>query len=236
MDFLHWCIDWIKYLMLEFPKPDNLKDLVDKIGVWWIYAALFAIVFSETGLLVGFFLPGDSLLFACGMLCGLDVLNLGILVTLLIIAAIVGDALNYALGYRMGARVYEKGNLWFIKHEHLMAAKAFYERHGGKAIILARFVPLVRTFTPFVAGVARMTYRQFVWYNVIGGVAWVLSMTLAGYFLGQFEFVKVHFEKIVLGIIFVSVLPVVIGGIKHWQAQRRAQTDKSATSPEESTP
>ena len=156
---------------------------MQQIGPVWVYAVLFAIIFSETGLLVGFFLPGDSLLFAAGLLSSqpeiginIVVLNIG-----LMIAAIVGDAVNYSLAKQMGERVFEKGRLRFVKHDHLMAAKAFYERHGGKAIVLARFVPFVRTFTPFVAGVAHMRYRDFAFYNIAGGMAWVFSMTMAGY-------------------------------------------------------
>lgn len=229
MEWLTWIFMEVKWLITDFPKPENLTKLVNYVGPFWIYAALAGIVFAETGLLVGFFLPGDSLLFACGMLAAQDVLNIFILNVVLMVAAIVGDAVNYGLGYKMGARVYSQGNLWFIKHDHLMAAKAFYERHGGKAIILARFVPLVRTFTPFVAGVARMNYGQFVWFNVAGGIGWVLSMTFAGYFLGSFEFVKVHFEKIVIGIILVSVMPIVFHAFQHWLAKRRASKKDEAT-------
>src|SRR5262249_15414892 len=152
---------------------------------WVGYLVLSAIVFSETGLLVGFFLPGDSMLFAAGVLASQEVFNIVALNAALIAAAILGDALNYYVGLQMGEYVFERGRLRFVKHSHLMAAKQFYERHGGKAIVLARFVPLVRTFTPFVAGVARMSYRRFVIYNIVGGVGWVMSMTLAGYFLGQ---------------------------------------------------
>ena len=222
MEWLTWIFTEVKWLVTDFPKPENLTKLVNYVGPVWIYAALAGIVFAETGLLVGFFLPGDSLLFACGMLAAQDVLNIVILNVVLMVAAIVGDAVNYALGYRMGARVYTQGNLWFIKHDHLMAAKAFYERHGGKAIILARFVPLVRTFTPFVAGVARMNYSQFVWFNVAGGIGWVFSMTICGYLLGNIPFVKTHFEKIVIGIILVSILPIAIHALQHWLAKRRA--------------
>ncbi len=224
MEWLTWVFTEVKWLITDLPKPENLSKLVEYVGPIWIYAALAGIVFAETGLLVGFFLPGDSLLFACGMLAAQEppVLNIFILNIVLMVAAIVGDAVNYALGYKLGARVYTKGNLWFIKHDHLMAAKAFYERHGGKAIVLARFVPLVRTFTPFVAGVARMNYSQFVWFNVAGGIGWVISMTTAGYLLGSIPFVKTHFEKIVIGIIVVSVLPIVFHGVQHWLAKRRA--------------
>ena len=146
-------------------------------------------------MLVGFFLPGDSLLFAAGLLASQDVFNIGLLIVVLSVAAVVGDAVNYYLGLQMGQRVFEKGYLRFVKHSHLMAAKEFYERHGGKAIVLARFVPLVRTFTPFVAGVAQMNYLHFAVYNIVGGIGWVTSMTLCGYFLGRIPWISQNFEK-----------------------------------------
>ncbi|REK12241.1 MAG: hypothetical protein DWQ37_12620 [Planctomycetota bacterium] len=215
-------IDWIKWL-IGLAEPENLRTLVNLAGPWWVgYLILFAIIFSETGLLVGFFLPGDSLLFAAGLLSSQGVFNAGLLIVLLSVAAVVGDAVNYALGHQLGQRVFEKGYLRFVKHSHLMAAKEFYERHGGKAIILARFVPLVRTFTPFVAGVAKMTYPQFLLYNVLGGIGWVTSMTLCGYFLGQIPWIRDNFETVVIIIVLVSVLPVALGMFRHWRAGRRA--------------
>ena len=157
-----WIIDWLRYL-IGLADPENLRSLVNLSGPWWVsYAILWAIIFSETGLLVGFFLPGDSLLFAAGLLASQQVFRVGLLIVVLSVAAVLGDAVNYYLGLQMGEHVFERGRLRFVKHSHLMAAKAFYERHGGKAIILARFMPLVRTFTPFVAGVARMNYARFV--------------------------------------------------------------------------
>ncbi len=209
-------IDWLKWL-IGLANPDNLQKAVNLWGPPWVgYLVLAAIIFSETGLLVGFFLPGDSLLFAAGFLASQDIFSIVPLVLVLSVAAIVGDAVNYQIGKRMGVHVFDKGRLPFIKHAHLMHAKAFYERHGGKAIILARFAPLVRTFTPFVAGVAKMNYRQFVLYNIAGGIGWVVSMTVAGYFLGQLPWVKANFEKVVLGIVFVSLLPIVLGA---WNAR-----------------
>lgn len=207
-------IDGIKWLM-GLANPQNLQQAVNLWGPPWVgYLVLGAIIFSETGLLVGFFLPGDSLLFAAGFLASQDIFSLVPLLLVLSIAAVVGDFVNYQIGRQMGEHVFEKGRLRFIKHSHLMAAKAFYERHGGQAIILARFAPLVRTFTPFVAGVARMNYRQFALYNIAGGIGWVVSMTVAGYFLGQIPWVKANFEKVVLMIVFVSLLPLVIGAIR----------------------
>lgn len=220
MSVLTWIIDSIKWLM-GLGHPDNLAKIVNCGGPWWVsYAILFAIIFSETGLLVGFFLPGDSLLFAAGFLASNSVFDIFVLNLTLMIAAVLGDAVNYYLGLTMEEKVFERGHMRFVKHEHLMAAKAFYERHGGKAIVLARFMPFVRTFTPFVAGVARMGYRRFALYNVIGGVAWVGSMTLAGYWLGQFPFIKQHFEKVVIAIVLVSISPLVIGVLKSWIARR----------------
>jgi membrane-associated protein len=207
-------IDGIKWLM-GLANPQNLQQAVNLWGPPWVgYLVLGAIIFSETGLLVGFFLPGDSLLFAAGFLASQNIFSLVPLLVILSIAAVVGDFVNYQIGRQMGEHVFEKGRLRFIKHSHLMAAKAFYERHGGQAIILARFAPLVRTFTPFVAGVAKMNYRQFALYNIAGGIGWVVSMTVAGYFLGQIPWVKANFEKVVLMIVFVSLLPLVIGAIK----------------------
>ena len=229
MSVLHWIIDAFKWL-IGLGNPDNLRHIVNLGGPWWVsYAILFAVIFSETGLLIGFFLPGDSLLFAAGFLASQNVFDIFLLNLTLMIAAIVGDAVNYRLGLTMEEKVFERGHMRFVKHEHLLAAKAFYERHGGKAIVLARFMPFVRTFTPFVAGVARMGYRRFALYNVIGGVAWVASMTLAGYWLGQFQFVEDHFEKFVIGIVLVSISPLVIGVLKSWVARRRKAREASAT-------
>lgn len=221
-------VAWLQWL-IGLAKPENLRVMAESYG-WVGYVLLTTIIFSETGLLIGFFLPGDSLLFATGFLASQRIFDLTLICTLLSVAAIVGDALNYSLGHRMGVHVFERGRLRFVKHEHLMAAKAFYERHGGKAIILARFVPLVRTFTPFVAGVAGMNYRQFALYNVAGGIGWVCSMTIAGYFLGQIPWVQQNFEKVTILIIFVSILPVIIGAWKHRReaAQQAAAGDGAA--------
>jgi membrane-associated protein len=181
---------------------------------------LTAVVFSETGLLIGFFLPGDSMLFAAGFLASQNVFNYWLLNLCLCLAAVIGDACNYYFGRKTTEKVFEKGHFRFVKQEHLLAAREFYDRHGGMAIILARFAPFVRTFTPYVAGIARMDYRQFALYNIIGGVGWVASMTTAGYWLGQIPWVERNFEKVVLTIVLVSVLPVLIGAGKTWLASR----------------
>ncbi|HEY2147470.1 MAG TPA: VTT domain-containing protein, partial [Pirellulales bacterium] len=226
---LHWLIEKIEWLM-SLAHPENLRQVVNLGGPPWIgYAILAAVIFSETGLLVGFFLPGDSLLFAAGFLAsggtaaGEAVFRVEVLIVLLSIAAVLGDAVNYFLGLQMEEHVFEKGRMRFVKHEHLMAAKAFYERHGGKAIVLARFVPLVRTFTPFVAGVARMGYRRFAVYNIAGGVGWVAAMTLAGYWLGNVKFVSEHFEQVVILIVAISLLPVAIGVFRAWRKRSPAK-------------
>ncbi|HEX3725962.1 MAG TPA: VTT domain-containing protein [Pirellulales bacterium] len=209
-------IDWIRWLM-GLAHPENLQTLVNLSGPWWVsYLILFAIIFSETGLLVGFFLPGDSLLFAAGLLASREVFDVGLLIAVLSVAGMVGDAVNFYLGLQMSEHVFERGRLRFVKHSHLIAAKEFYGRHGGQAIILARFVPLVRTFTPFVAGVARMNYSRFVVYNVIGGIGWVTSMTLAGYWLGQISWIRDHFEMVVIGIVLISVLPICAAMARRW--------------------
>lgn len=220
---------WAQLIWLvSLADPEHLKQLVNLGGPWWVsYSVLFAIVFSETGLLVGFFLPGDSLLFAAGFLASQDIFNLILLNAFLIVAAVVGDGVNYYLGLQMSEHVFEKGRLRFVKHEHLMAAKQFYEKHGGMAIVLARFVPLVRTFTPFVAGVARMGYRRFVLYNIAGGAGWVLSMTLAGYWLGRIPLIAEHFEVAVLTVVVISVLPVLVAAVKH-RRQRGGDPDLQA--------
>jgi membrane-associated protein len=175
----------------------------------WIYALLFLVVFCETGLVVTPFLPGDSLLFAAGAVAAAapESLNVHLLVCLLIVAAVIGDGVNYHLGALLGDRV-RHGNR-FIKKQHLDRTHEFYEKYGAKTIIIARFVPIVRTFAPFVAGIGRMSYGKFLTYNVVGAVVWVVSLTYAGYALGNIPFVKKNFEFIVLGIIFLSILPAV---------------------------
>jgi membrane-associated protein len=221
---VHWIIEQIKWL-IGLADPDNLRQLVNVGGHWWLaYAVLGAIIFSETGLLVGFFLPGDSLLFAAGFLASQDIFNIFLLNAALMTAAVVGDAVNYYFGRQMSEHVFERGRLPLVKHEHLLAAKAFYEKHGAMAIILARFVPIVRTFTPFVAGVARMGYRKFGLYNLAGGVGWVLSMTLAGYWLGQIPIVARNFEIAVLSVVVISVLPLVFSVLKSWRQSARFAT------------
>ena len=203
------------HTVLEFFKslthPDGLMQLLTSVfSGWQGYALLFAIVFSETGLLAGFFLPGDSLLFTVGVVAGAGGLNIWAIIGVLIVAAVVGDGVGYLLGRKAGVSVYNRPDSRFFKREHLLRTQAFYEKHGGKTIIYARFVPIVRTFAPFIAGVAQMDYPRFLSFNVFGGIGWVISMTMAGYFLGEVEVVRRHFEKVIVGIVFVSVLPIVL--------------------------
>ncbi len=193
---------------------DHLYSLIETFGPA-TYLILFAIVFAETGLVVIPFLPGDSLLFAAGALAGGGLLDLRIVIPLLLAAAIIGDTVNYWIGQRIGARAFSKEKARFFKPEYLAKTQHFYEKHGGKTIIIARFIPIVRTFAPFVAGVGHMHYRTFLMYNVVGAILWVVSLTLAGYFFGSIPVIKENFELAVLGIIALSLLPMVIEFIKH---------------------
>jgi membrane-associated protein len=207
------------FLDLFLNLDEKLHEILNLWGPW-TYVLLFAIILFETGLVITPFLPGDSLLFAAGAMAALhpDSLNIVLLLILLSIAAVLGDTINYAIGRAVGPRAF-RINAWFLKHEHLVKTQEFYDRHGGKTIVLARFVPIIRTFAPFVAGVGKMNYPHFLYYNVVGGLAWVLLCTLAGYFFGGMEIVKKNFELVVVGIVLVSVLPV---AWELWAARRRA--------------
>jgi membrane-associated protein len=191
-------------------NPDGLRLLLTSVfGGWQGYALLFAIVFSETGLLAGFFLPGDSLLFTVGVVAGAGGLNVFAIIGVLIAAAIIGDATGYLLGRRAGPAVFNRPDSRLFKQEHLRKTKEFYEKHGGKTIIYARFIPIVRTFAPFIAGVAEMEYGRFARYNVLGGIGWVVLTVTVGYLIGDHEFVRRHFEKVLVGIVLISVSPIV---------------------------
>lgn len=188
---------------------EHLHGFLEHYGAW-TYAILFLIIFCETGLVVTPFLPGDSLLFAAGMFAGLypDVLNIYVLLILLSIAAVAGDTVNYWFGAWLGPKAFS-GRYSFLKPEYLFRAQKFYEKYGGRAIVLGRFVPIVRTFVPFVAGIGSMNYRQFIAYNIGGGIAWVAICALAGFWLGRIPVIKDNFELAVIAIIVVSVLPMV---------------------------
>ena len=179
----------------------------------WIYLILFLIIFLETGVVVAPFLPGDSLLFAVGALAALGLLNLWLILGLLILAAFLGDSVNYSIGKYFGVKVFER-DYRFIKRKHLIKTQEFYERHGGKTILIARFVPIIRTFAPFVAGIGSMNYRQFMAYNLGGGIIWVTVCVVGGYFFGNLPIVKENFSIVVIGIIGISLLPIFIGFLK----------------------
>jgi membrane-associated protein len=189
-----------------------LGQIIQNYGAW-TYMILFFMIFMETGFVVTPFLPGDSLLFAAGAFAGLGYLNIGILFVLMSIAAIAGDTVNYWIGHTIGPRAFS-GNIRFLKKEYLDRTHAFYEKHGGKTIIIARFIPIIRTFAPFVAGVGSMTYGKFISYNVIGGVAWVALFTFGGYFFGNLPVVQQNFTFVILAIIFISILPAIIEFIR----------------------
>jgi len=215
VDLLHQLVDFILHL------DRHLSEIIRDYGTW-TYLLLFLIVFCETGLVVLPFLPGDSLLFAAGAFAGLGALDLGLTLLLLTIAAIGGDTVNYWAGHLLGPRLFRGEKVRFLNPKHLQRTHEFFERYGGKTIVIARFVPIVRTFAPFVAGVGSMTYSRFLLYNVVGGVGWVAICVLAGYWFGNIPVVKENFTLVILGIIVVSILPAVFEVVRH-----RAQTKGS---------
>jgi membrane-associated protein len=222
MQFFRLLYDLLRHL----GEDAKWRALIDYIGTPTLYVVLFAIVFAETGLVVTPFLPGDSLLFALGAMGARDVgINLPLVTALLIVAAVLGDAVNYWIGYRLGPKVFSRENSRLLNKKHLLKAQEFYEKYGGKTIILARFVPIVRTFAPFVAGVGKMNYFRFFLFNVVGGIAWVVICVAAGYVLGSVPFVKKNFELVIVAIVIISVLPMVF---EFWQARRAAKQGKSA--------
>ena len=215
------------YLFRHLNETGAWNSMIQYIGQTNIYVLLFVIIFAETGLVVTPFLPGDSLLFAVGAIGARKEINLNlpVLTVLLMIAAVLGDAANYWIGYRLGPAVFKKETGRLLNKKHLLKAQEFYEKYGGKTIILARFVPIVRTFAPFVAGIGKMNYFRFALYNIIGGVAWVLICVTAGYFLGSIPFVKKNFELVIVMIVVISVLPMVV---ELWHARRAAKRGGSA--------
>lgn len=197
-----WLWDFITHI------DTHLFEIVEKYGLW-IYAILFLIVFCETGLVVTPFLPGDSLLFAAGVTAGTGMMSYPSVLTILLAAGILGDAVNFCIGHHVGPAIFARESR-LIKKEHLHKAHAFYEKHGGKAIVLARFIPIIRTFAPFVAGIAAMHARTFFFYNILGCILWVGALVSAGFFLGNLPWVRDNFSIIVYAIIIISVLPVAI--------------------------
>lgn len=211
---------------------EHLAEFVQTHGRL-VYGLLFAIIFAETGLVVTPFLPGDSLLFAAGALAGTGMLDVRLVIVLLFVASVLGDAVNYSVGRYIGPRVFlpegRRGRLErLLNPRHLERTHEFFEKYGGKAVVLARFVPIVRTFIPFVAGAGSMTYSTFAFYNVIGGALWVLICVGAGYLFGAIPVVKDNFELVVVGIVAVSVLPMVIEVLRQWQAERQKSRGPAA--------
>jgi membrane-associated protein len=212
MEYAAFLIDFILHV------DRHLENFVVNYGTW-VYALLFVIVFVETGVVVMPFLPGDSLLFVVGALCGVGFMSLPVAMAVLLVAAILGDQCNYSIGRYFGPRVFQWENSRYFNKRAFDQAHAFYERYGGITIILARFMPFVRTFAPFVAGVAEMNRAAFTAYNVVGAVIWVVGICTAGYFLGSFPFVKAHLDKIIWALILVPGLMVLFGA---WKARRKA--------------
>ncbi|WP_311791569.1 MULTISPECIES: DedA family protein [Pantoea] len=218
MEFVHFLVDFILHIDV------HLAELVAQYGIW-IYAILFLILFCETGLVVTPFLPGDSLLFVAGALAALpgNDLNIHLMALLLAVAAVLGDAVNYTIGRLFGERLFSNPNSRIFRRSYLDKTHGFYERHGGKTIILARFVPIVRTFAPFVAGMGHMSYRHFALFNVAGALAWVLLFSYAGYLFGDLPVVQQNLKLLIVAIIVVSVLP---GVIEVWRHRRQAKQHK----------
>nr|WP_297531259.1 DedA family protein [uncultured Roseateles sp.] len=214
MDLMHFLLDFILHV------DKHLAEFVAAYGMW-VYALLFLIVFVETGLVVMPFLPGDSLLFVVGALCGTGMMSLPLAIAVLLVAAILGDQCNYTIGRYFGPKVFQWEQSRFFNKRAFDAAHEFYEKHGGVTIILARFMPFIRTFAPFVAGVAAMTRSRFTAYNVAGGVIWVVGLTLAGYLFGNIPFVQTHLSKIIWAMILIPGLIALYGG---WRASRAKTT------------
>jgi len=217
MDAIKYLIDFILHIDL------HLKDIVAQYGAG-TYVVLALIVFAETGLVVTPFLPGDSLLFAAGALASPaeSQLNVHLLALVLFACAVAGDSVNYWIGSRVGPAVFKREDSLFLRKKHLERAHAFFERYGGRAIVLARFVPVVRTFVPFVAGAGAMHYRHFMIYNVLGGFAWVYFFTYAGFFFGAHPLIQSNFKLVILAIIVLSIIPMLIEGVRAWRQNRRA--------------
>ena len=203
-----WLVNFILHI------GDHLQELVNNYGNW-IYAILFAIVFCETGLVVLPFLPGDSMLFAAGTIAAVGDMNIFVLIGLLIVAAVLGDFVNFEIGKHFGQKLFSNPNSKIFKQSYLQKTHDYYERYGGRTIIIARFIPIVRTFAPFVGGMGNMNYAQFARYNIVGAVLWVVSFTTLGYFFGQLPFVKEHFSWIMIAIIVFSVVPMIVEIIRH---------------------
>ena len=219
MEFFAPLWDVVLYLWdVAVHLDKHLAALLAQYGIW-VYAILFFIIFAETGFVVTPFLPGDSLLFVAGALCGAGSMDLWVLNATLIAAAILGNSVNYSIGRYLGPKVFQWENSRFFNKAALMKTHVFYERHGGKALVISRFIPILRTFTPFVAGIGEMTYVRFQAFNVAGAVLWVVSLSVAGYLFGNLPFIQNNLSLVILAIIVVSTLPALIGYLKHRAAQ-----------------
>ena len=218
MEFLQNILEIILHL------DKHLFDLCTQYGAW-VYAILFLIIFCETGLVVTPFLPGDSLIFAVGSLAAINALDLSLSIFLLILAAVLGDTVNYWIGDYVGPKVFHEEHSRFLNKEYLVRTHRFYEKHGGKTIILARFLPIIRTFAPFVAGIGSMTYKRFLSFNVIGGALWVLLFALAGYFFGSVPIVKNNFSLVIIVLILIPGIPALVEFVRMQLRKRSAPTN-----------
>lgn len=216
MEIIEFLIDFVLHI------DQYLSDIIQQYGAW-TYSLLFLIIFIETGLVIMPFLPGDSLLFAAGTFAAVGSLNIFYLFFLLWFAAVIGDSVNYWIGHKIGPRAFEK-DIRFLKKEYLEKTQRFYDKHGGKTIILARFVPIVRTFAPFVAGVGSMNYGRFLAYNIVGGFLWIGIFLGLGYFFGNISFVQENFELVIVGIILISVAPMAIEYVRGKARKKTPQT------------
>jgi membrane-associated protein len=208
MDLIRQLIDIVLHL------DRHLSIVIQDYGMW-TYLILFLIIFCETGLVVTPILPGDSLLFAVGTFAARGALDLGLVLLLLSVAAVAGDSVNYSIGYRVGPQIFSREGVRFLNREYLDRTHRFYERHGAKTIVIARFVPIIRTFAPFVAGIGRMSYGRFVTYNVAGGIVWIVSLVVGGYAFGNIPVVQENFTLVIFAIIVLSILPGVIEFLRH---------------------
>jgi membrane-associated protein len=222
MDTVHQIIDLVRHL------DRHLESLIGQTGLPVFYAVMFLVIFCETGLVVTPFLPGDSLLFALGTMAATEgsSLNLSVLFVLLLIAAVAGDAINYSIGRALGPKVFKYESSWLLNKKHLLRAQEFYEKYGSKTIILARFVPIVRTFAPFVAGIGKMQYRRFGIYNVVGAVAWVAICLFSGYQFGLIRIVHDNFEIVLIAIVLISVLPMAVEMYLAWRGPKKKGTEE----------
>ncbi len=214
MEFLNQVIDFALHL------DTHLHDIVLHYGTW-TYAILFLVIFCETGFVVTPFLPGDSLLFAAGAIAALGAIDLGLLIILLATAAISGDTVNYWIGHYVGPKVFHEEHSRFLNKEYLIRTHGFYEKHGGKTIVIARFLPIIRTFAPFVAGIGSMTYSRFILYNIAGGIGWVVLFLVGGFYFGDIPVVKNNFSLVILAMLLIPGIPAVVEFLRHYLQRRK---------------